>query len=109
MSDGRAEVVSQSARQRSRIHFGIFEGQKQHKRPVELTIDWGFGPRDSIALCYAQAASAGSRIQGLHNGILVLVISPMLMSVGNTVLAYRKRNQFSGADASPENRRGGEW
>ena len=50
----------------------------------------------NCALCYTQAASAGSRvIQGLRSGILVLIIPPMFMSVGITVLAYRKRNQFS--------------
>lgn len=64
----------------------------------------------NCGLCYTQAASAGSRIiQGLRSGILVLVIPPMFMSVGITVLAYRKRNQFSRTDASPENRRGGDW
>jgi hypothetical protein len=49
----------------------------------------------SCALCYTQAASSGSRIiQGLRSGILVLIIPPMFMSVGITLLAYRKRNQF---------------
>ena len=49
----------------------------------------------SCALCYSQAASAGSRIiQGLRSGILVLIVPPMFMSIGITVLAYRKRNQF---------------
>ena len=47
------------------------------------------------ALCYTQAASSGSRIiQGLRSGILVLIIPPMFMSIGITILAYRKRNQF---------------
>ncbi len=61
----------------------------------------------SCALCYTQAASSGSRIiQGLRSGILVLVIPPMFMSIGITVLAYKKRNQFKRAAAShssPEN------
>jgi len=49
----------------------------------------------NCALCYTQAAAAGSRvIQALRSGILVLVIPPMFMSVGITVVAYRKRNQF---------------
>ena len=62
----------------------------------------------SCALCYTQAASAGSRIiQGLRSGILVLVIPPMLMSVGITVLAYRKRNQFSRPDR--EDQPGTDW
>ena len=59
----------------------------------------------SCALCYTQAASSGSRIiQGLRSGILVLIIPPLFMSVGITVLAYRKRNQFSQAD-SPDSSR----
>jgi hypothetical protein len=63
----------------------------------------------NCALCYTQAASAGSRIiQGLRSGILVLVIPPMFMSVGITVLAYRKRNQFSRTDAA-QDRRGSGW
>ena len=49
----------------------------------------------SCSLCYTQAASSGKRmIQGLRSGILVLIIPPMFMSVGITVLAYRKRNRF---------------
>lgn len=54
----------------------------------------------NCALCYSQAASAGARfIQALRSGILVLIIPPMCMSVGITVLAYRKRNQFKEDDA----------
>jgi hypothetical protein len=49
----------------------------------------------SCALCYTQAAASGARfIAALRNGILVLVVPPMFMSVGITWLAYRKRNQF---------------
>jgi hypothetical protein len=59
----------------------------------------------NCALCYTQAASAGSRIiQGLRSGILVLIIPPMFMSVGITVLAYRKRNQFSHSSSSDQSR-----
>lgn len=48
----------------------------------------------SCALCYTQAAGAGHRfIQGLRTGILVLIVPPIFMSVGITVLAYRKRNR----------------
>lgn len=48
----------------------------------------------SCALCYTQAAGAGHRfIQGLRTGILVLIVPPMFMSVGITLLAYRKRNR----------------
>ena len=49
----------------------------------------------SCALCYTQAAASGPRfIAALRNGILVLVVPPMFMSVGITWLAYRKRDQF---------------
>lgn len=48
----------------------------------------------SCALCYTQAASAGSRmIQALKSGILVLIAPPTLMSVGAIIVCYRKRNQ----------------
>jgi hypothetical protein len=48
----------------------------------------------SCALCYTQAAGSGHRfIQGLKTGILVLIVPPMFMSVGITVLAYKKRNR----------------
>lgn len=48
----------------------------------------------SCALCYTQAAGAGHKlIQGLRTGILVLIIPPMFMSAGITILAYRKRNR----------------
>lgn len=63
----------------------------------------------SCALCYTQAASSGSRIiRGLRSGILVLVIPPMFMSIGITILAYRKRNQFnrSGSTSQDSNRNG---
>jgi len=61
----------------------------------------------NCALCYTQAASAGSRIiQGLRTGILILIVPPLFMSVGITWLAYRKRNQFNGSDSSDSS---GEW
>jgi len=48
----------------------------------------------SCALCYTQAAASGHRfIHGLRAGILVLIVPPMFMSVGITVLAYKKRNR----------------
>jgi hypothetical protein len=60
----------------------------------------------SCALCYTQAASSGNRIiKGLRSGILVLIVPPMFMSVGITVLAYRKRNRFRrdpSDDSSPD-------
>ena len=55
----------------------------------------------SCALCYTQAAGAGHRfIQGLRTGILVLIVPPMFMSVGITVLAYRKRNRTNDKNES---------
>ena len=68
------------------------------------------GYAQGCALCYSQAASSGARIiQGLRSGILVLVIPPMLMSIAISVLAYRKRNQFRGADESLRARRDFGW
>lgn len=64
----------------------------------------------SCALCYTQAASSGSRIiHGLRSGILVLVIPPMFMSIGITILAYRKRNQFSRPATGPQGPRKNGW
>jgi hypothetical protein len=58
----------------------------------------------SCALCYTQAAGAGHRfIQGLRTGILVLIVPPMFMSVGITVLAYKKRNRTNDADHPKNN------
>jgi hypothetical protein len=49
----------------------------------------------SCALCYTQAAASGAKfIHSLRDGILVLMVPPMFMSVGITWLAYSKRNQF---------------
>jgi hypothetical protein len=57
----------------------------------------------SCSLCYTQAAASGARfIAALRSGILVLAIPPMFMSVGITVMAYRKRNQFHQADVGQE-------
>jgi hypothetical protein len=64
----------------------------------------------TCALCYTQVASSGSRIiQGLRSGILVLVIPPMFMSIGITVLAYRKRNQFNRRSGSSDDHRDSGW
>jgi hypothetical protein len=50
----------------------------------------------NCALCYTQAAGAGSRvIQALRSGILILVVPPVLICIGLTVMAYKKRNQFN--------------
>jgi hypothetical protein len=56
----------------------------------------------SCALCYTQAAASGAKfIHSLRDGILVLMVPPLFMSVGITWLAYRKRNQFR-SDESDE-------
>ncbi len=56
----------------------------------------------SCALCYTQAASATQRfIAALRSGILILIIPPMFMSIGITLLAYRKRNQFNDGSDTP--------
>ena len=53
----------------------------------------------SCALCYTQAAASGARfIHSLRDGILVLMVPPMFMSVGITWLAYRKRNRFAAGE-----------
>jgi hypothetical protein len=50
----------------------------------------------NCALCYTQAAGSGSRmIHALKSGIFVLVVPPMLICVGITWMAYKKRNQFN--------------
>jgi hypothetical protein len=50
----------------------------------------------SCALCYSQAAGAGTRlIQALRSGIVILVFPPMLICIGLALMAYRKRNQFN--------------
>jgi hypothetical protein len=60
----------------------------------------------SCALCYTQAASSGARmITALRNGILILVVPPVFMSVGITVLCYRRRNQFRQDDYDAESDR----
>jgi uncharacterized membrane protein YphA (DoxX/SURF4 family) len=57
----------------------------------------------SCALCYTQAASSGARvIQALRSGILVLIIPPAFLSVGVTVLAYRKRDRFANSESTSE-------
>ncbi|HXJ87032.1 MAG TPA: hypothetical protein VMS18_09465 [Candidatus Binatia bacterium] len=60
------------------------------------------------ALCYTQAASASHRlIQGLRTGILVLIVPPMFMSVGITLLAYKKRNRTN--DKAESRNSGDTW
>lgn len=55
-----------------------------------------FSFAQNCALCYTQAAGSGSRmIHALKSGILILMIPPMAICIGLTVMAYRKRNQFN--------------
>lgn len=49
----------------------------------------------SCALCYTQAASAGSRmIEALRSGILILIVPPTLATVGMIFIVHHKRNQY---------------
>lgn len=49
----------------------------------------------SCALCYTQAASAGTRmIEALRSGILILIVPPTLMSVCMVFIMRHKGNQF---------------
>ena len=49
----------------------------------------------SCSLCYTQAAASTQRfIQALRSGILILMVPPFLMSVGITLMTYRRRNHF---------------
>jgi hypothetical protein len=57
------------------------------------------------ALCYTQAGGSGARmIAALRSGILILIVPPMLICVGISWMAYKKRNQFNEdlADEGPE-------
>ena len=57
----------------------------------------------NCALCYTQAASAGSRmIQALRSGILVLIIPPTLGSVGMIFIVHHRSNQFRRPDDAIE-------
>ena len=60
----------------------------------------------SCPMCYRAAAAAkGGAIQALRSGILILMIPPVLIVGGITVLAVRGRNRFnaaSGPDAALE-------
>jgi hypothetical protein len=57
----------------------------------------------SCALCYTQAASAGSRmIQALKSGILILIAPPTFMSIGLFFVCYRKRNQTRNEAEEPD-------
>jgi hypothetical protein len=56
----------------------------------------GLAFAQNCALCYTQAASSGSRmIAALRSGILILAVPPMVICLGITWMAYKKRNQFN--------------
>ena len=56
------------------------------------------------ALCYTQAASAPSRLaEALRTGIFLLIIPPLLISVGIGMITYRKRQQFNTEDVAESN------
>jgi len=56
------------------------------------SVAWAQG----CALCYTQAAGSGARvIAALKSGILILVVPPMLICLGITWMAYKKRNEFN--------------
>jgi hypothetical protein len=56
----------------------------------------GLAYAQSCALCYTQAAGSGSRMIGaLRSGILILMFPPMVICLGITWMAYKKRNQFN--------------
>jgi hypothetical protein len=62
----------------------------------------------SCALCYTQAAAAGSRmIEALRSGILVLIVPPTLMWLIIAMIAYSKRNRFRHAGSESES--GSAW
>ncbi len=55
----------------------------------------------NCVLCYTQAGGSGPRmIQALRSGIVILVIPPMMICIGITWMAYKKRNQFNDHDSA---------
>lgn len=48
------------------------------------------------AMCYQSAAASGPRaIQALRNGILILMLPPVLITCGIVLVAYRRRNLYN--------------
>ena len=57
----------------------------------------------SCALCYTQAASAGTRmIDALKSGILILIVPPTLMSIAMVFIMYRSRTRCRDAAGTAE-------
>jgi hypothetical protein len=62
----------------------------------------------NCALCYTQAASAGTRmIEALKSGILVLIIPPILGTIGMIFVLHHKRNQVRHTEDPSES--GQDW
>jgi len=60
----------------------------------------------SCALCYTQAASAGTRmIEALRSGILILIAPPTLASVGMIFLVRHKDKQSGRSDGAADDNR----
>jgi hypothetical protein len=48
------------------------------------------------AMCYQSAAASGPRaIQALRSGVLILMLPPVLITFGITIMAYRRRNLYN--------------
>jgi len=62
----------------------------------------------SCALCYTQAASAGTRmIDALKSGILILIVPPTLMSIAMVFIMYRNRTRCRDAAGTADS--GASW
>jgi ABC-type uncharacterized transport system permease subunit len=81
-----------------------FRAMNQRTLPIRLALIVGVvvvlfasalpAMAQSCALCYTQAASAGSRmIEALKSGILILIVPPTLMSIGMVFVTYRNRSR----------------
>jgi hypothetical protein len=50
-------------------------------------------------MCYQSAAAAGPRtVHALNSGILILMFPPVLITIGISYLAFKKRNTFNGPE-----------
>jgi hypothetical protein len=56
----------------------------------------------SCALCYQSAAASGTHfIRALKDGILILLVPPIIISLCIAAMAYRKRNTCREEEGSP--------
>ncbi len=54
----------------------------------------------SCVMCYSSAAAAkAGGIRALQNGIIILLIPPMLIFIGIFVVAFRSRERFNDRDS----------